>query len=65
MANTDYKQYIADIYHCCEAWGQKVTEEEMRINIASWREEFDDCPRHLPVKACTRYWNELCDMYPN
>lgn len=65
MSSNDYKQFVADLYHCSESWGQKVTEEDMAINIKSWKEEFDDCPERLPVKACTRYWNELCDMYPN
>lgn len=65
MVKDDYKQFIADLYHCSEIWGQKTTEEYMRIDIESWKKEFEDCPKHMPVKKCTEYWNYLCDMYPN
>lgn len=49
-AKDDYKQFIADLYHCSEMWGQKTTEEYMRIDIESWKKEFDDCPKYMPVK---------------
>ena len=64
----DYKQYIADVYHCSGIWGQKMTEEEMHINLVEWKK--DTCPDeyspspHL-FKECCEYWNQLCDAYPN
>ena len=62
------RQYIADVYHCSDTWGQKMTEDEMKANLEQWQQETDPedgCPVPELYKECTRYWNELCDMYPN
>ena len=61
------KQYIADIYHCSNDWGVKVTEADMLVNLQEWNQAKDPgeyCPALGLVAVCTSYWNELCDLYP-
>lgn len=62
------RQYIADLYHCSDCWGQKMTEDEMHTNLEEWQRETDSdeyCPVPDLYMECAAYWNELCDMYPN
>lgn len=62
------RQYIADVYHCSDIWGQKMTEDEMRTSLVEWEKEKDDdeySPSPHLFRECCEYWNELCDMYPN
>jgi len=64
----DYKQWIADAYHCSECWGQKMTDEEMLLDLAETRRQADPddyVPDIILYKECAAYWNELCDRYPN
>lgn len=66
--DTQYRQYIADLYHCSDCWGQKVTEDEMRTNLEEWNKETDPeeyVPAPYLFRQCAAYWNELCDAYPN
>ena len=63
----DYKQWIADSYHCSECWGQKMTYEEMLLELAESRRQADPddyVPDIMLYKECAEYWNELCDRYP-
>lgn len=63
----DYKQWIADSYHCSECWGQKMTDEEMLLELAETRRQADPddyVPDIMLYKECAAYWNELCDRYP-
>ena len=64
----NYKQYIADVYHCSECFGEKMTEEDMRINLIEWNREADPgdyVPDPALYKQCAAYWNELCERFPN
>ena len=64
----DYKQWVADTYHCSDCWGCKTTEEEMLLDLVETRKQadFDDyVPDPTLYKECAAYWNELCDAYPN
>ena len=64
----DWKQWIADVYHCSDAWGQRMTVDEMRtMLIESALEKFpgDYSPSPLLCVECSTYWNELCTAYPN
>lgn len=63
----DWKQWIADAYHCSDCWGQKMTDEEMLIDLAESRRQSDPdvfVPDIMLYKECAAYWNELCDAYP-
>lgn len=63
-----YMQYIADTYHCSDCWGEKITTEDMYINLVEWNKEKDPedyCPHPSQAKECADYWNLLCDLYPN
>ena len=62
------KQYIADVYHCSESWGEKVTVSEMIVNLTEWNNATDTgeyCPPVSLAPVLAIYWNELCDIYPN
>lgn len=64
----DYKQWIADLYHCSDCWGQKMTTEEMELDLIESRREADPddyVPDPSMASECAAYWNELCDLYPN
>ena len=63
-----YKQWIADVYHCSETWGQKMTEEEMLLDLTETEKQKDPgdySPSPYLYRECCKYWNHLCDMYPN
>ena len=62
------KQWIADVYHCSENWGQAMTDEEMRMDLEeTMRLKFPDdySPDPSLYKECAAYWNKLCRLYPN
>lgn len=64
----DYQQWIADSYHCSDIWGQKMTEEEMLLELTEtldWKDPGDYSPNPALYRECTTYWNALCDAYPN
>lgn len=66
--DNNYKQWVADSYHCSEIWGQKMTEEEMLLELTetlSWKDPEDYSPDPSLYRECCEYWNSLCDMYPN
>ena len=68
MGNNKWKQWIADVYHCSECWGQKMEPYDMlRCLIETLREKDPDdySPDPSLYRECTEYWNELCDLYPN
>ena len=61
------EQWIADIYHCSDCWGQKMTEDDMfTLLTESEKEKFSDdySPDPSLYRECAKYWNELCDLYP-
>lgn len=64
----DYRQWIADVYHCSGCWGEKMTEDDMRITLTETaREKWpgDYSPDPSLARECSVFWNELCDLYPN
>lgn len=64
----DWRQWIADVYHCSECWGQKMTDEEMLLDLAESRRQADPddyVPDIMLYHECAAYWNELCSAYPN
>lgn len=64
----DWKQWIADMYHCSECWGHRMTEDEMRLDLVESRKQADPCdyvPDPSLAAQCASYWNELCELYPN
>lgn len=66
--NGDYRQWIADYYHCSETWGQKMTEGEMLLQLVETRRETDPSeyvPDITLYRECCEYWNQLCDAYPS
>ena len=63
----NYKQFIADIYHCADMWGKKVTEDEMLYNLTEWNKETEKgeyCPKISLYRQCAAYWNQLAELYP-
>lgn len=66
--DNDYRQFIADIYHCLNCWGIKQSEQEMLVNLEQWRQEIEPgeyCPNPSQAAVCAAYWNHLCDIYPD
>ena len=64
----DYRQWIADVYHCSDCWGEKMTAEDMRITLTEHAREKDPddySPDPSMYHECAEFWNELCDLYPN
>lgn len=64
----DWKQWIADVYHCSGCWGQKTTDEEMMMELVETRMQADPddyVPDPSLYRECAAYWNDLCDRYPN
>ncbi len=62
------RQYIADVYHCSDVWGEKVSVAEMIVNLTEWNNEKDTgeyCPPVSLAPVLAIYWNELCEQYPN
>lgn len=63
----NYVQYISDVYHCSEEWGQKVTEEDMKASLEEWSKEAapgEYVPDITLFKQCAAVWNGLCEAYP-
>ena len=64
----DWKQWVADVYHCSGCWGQKMTDEEMLLDLAETRRQADPddyVPDIMLYHECATYWNSLCDVHPN
>ena len=64
----DYRQWIADAYHCSACWGQKMTDKEMLLDLAEARRQTDPddyVPDIMLYHECAAYWNELCEAYPS
>lgn len=64
----DWRQWVADVYHCSDCWGQKMTDEEMLLDLAETRRQADPddyVPDIMLYRECAAYWNELCEMYPD
>ena len=64
----DYRQWIADVYHCSSALGQKVTDAEMLYDLTETQKQKDPddySPDQSHASECAAYWNELCELYPN
>ena len=62
------KQWLADVYHCCETWGEKETSKTMFIMLAEHMKQKDPenfSPHPSLCRECAAYWNKLCDAYPN
>lgn len=61
------EQFIADMYHCSDTWGEKTTEENMRVTLVELQDLYPDdyCPSPSLFRECAAYWNQLCDQYPN
>ena len=63
----NYKQWVADVYHCSDVWGTKVTDEEMKTLLEESHIQAgtgDYVPEVSLYKQCAAYWNKLCDLYP-
>ncbi len=68
MKDTEYKQWIADLYHCSDCWGQTMTPEEMRIDLIEslhMKDPDNYSPDPSLYRECAAYWNELCAAYPH
>ena len=68
MENNDYRQWIADVYHCSESWGQRMTNDDMLIMLtesAKQKDPEDYSPDLSLYHECAAYWNQLCETYPN
>lgn len=66
--NEECKQWLANVYHCCECWGEKETSKSMFIMLCETMKEKDPgdfSPHPSLCVDCAKYWNKLCDMYPN
>ena len=64
----DWKQWIADVYHCSDPWGQTMTAEDMRImleEIQNQKDANDYSPDPSLAADCAAYWNDLCMRHPN
>ena len=61
----DFRQWLADLYHCCEEWGMRYAVSEFRHTVRQWIAEGMEVPESVPVSAAVRYWNRLADIYPN
>ena len=68
VSKNDIEQWVADVYHCSDIWGQKMTEDDMFALLTEHEKEKDPedySPSPYLFKECCEYWNQLCDMYPN
>lgn len=68
MENNDYRQWIADVYHCSESWGQRMTNDDMLIMLTESAKQNDPdeySPDTSIYRECATYWNKLCETYPN
>ena len=66
--NYDAEQWIADVYHCSDCWGQTMSDDDMLILLTEHQSEKDPddySPDPSMYKECAAYWNKLCVAYPN
>lgn len=62
----NYKQWVADVYHCSDVWGTKVTDEEMKILLEESHIQVgtgEYVPDVSLYQKCATYWNRLCDLF--
>ena len=62
------RQWIADVYHCSDCWGEKMSDEDMKILLEESHDEADLDDYTPPVgmfHELAEYWNELCERHPN
>ena len=67
-STNDYRQWIADVYHCSDCWGQTMSEEDMLYELTETirqKDPDDYSPDPYLYRECAAYWNELCALYPN
>lgn len=60
----DFRQWVADMYHCSECWGERTTVHDFRYNMRNWIADSIEVPQFVPVSAAVAYWNRLCELYP-
>lgn len=63
----NYRQWVADVYHCSDEWGTKVTDDEMKTLLEESHIQAgtdDYVPAVSLYRQCAAYWNKLCDLYP-
>ena len=61
------RQWISDVYHCSESWGETMTEQEMYIMLSETEKQknpSDFSPDPQLFRECTKYWSRLCRLYP-
>lgn len=61
-------QWVADVYHCSDIWGQVITNYEMLLCLTeSEKQKFpgDYSPDPSLYRQCCKYWNQLAELYPN
>ena len=59
--------WLSNVYHCCESWGNKETEETMLLMLTETIKEKDPedySPDPSLYRECMEYWNKLCDVFP-
>lgn len=62
------KQWIADVFHCENSWGEVQTDDDMFIMLTETMKEKDPddySPSPSLAHECAAYWNELCAIYAN
>jgi len=65
ITHEDFRQWLADLFHCCESWDIRYTVEEFRNTFRQWIAEGVEVPESVPVSEAVRHWNRLADSYPN
>ena len=66
--DNECRQWIADVYHCSDTWGEKQTQKSMLCMLREVEKEKDPddfSPHPSLYRQCAAYWNELCIAYPN
>lgn len=62
------QQWIADVYHCSDCWGNKTKYAWMKLELEETMKQKDPGDYSPPVelyKVCADYWNRLCEVFPN
>jgi hypothetical protein len=62
------EQWVADVYHCSDIWGQQQTEDDMFLELTETMKQKDPddySPDPVLYRECAAYWNQLCSQYPN
>ena len=59
----DFRQWLADLFHCSDSWEMKYTVSEFRYAFRQWVVEGVEVPESVPVSIAVRYWNRLSDLH--